>query len=127
MSTRCKPIDYGFRKATAEADGNNLIISIAGFCPADIIQGDKLSFAITECFDYPQTKINNVKINVNGTDFIAIKIGNVKWDVIKSRVCYTGIFGTEEPSFTILNNLPCSKFDYPTYATNSSTFEKVTG
>lgn len=124
--TRCTPTYFGGFKATAEADGNNLLITICDFCPDTIIQGDRLSFVIQKCFDYPDTKINNVKIVVNGTEFDAIRVGNVKWDQISRRVCYTGVFGTEEPTFTILNDLPCSKYDYPTYTTTSNTFEKVT-
>ncbi len=121
--TRCKPIDFGFRKAYTEVDGNKLVIYVEGFCPEYIIQGDKLTFAITSCITYPTT-INNAVLNVNGTEFNLIKFGNVKWDQIKSRVAYCGIFGTEEPTITILNKLPCSKFDYTVYSTTSTTEEE---
>lgn len=123
--TRCTPKYFGGLRATAVADGNNLIITICNFCPSLIIQGDKLSFVIQKCFDYPDTKINNVKISVNGTEFDAIRFGNVKWDQISSRVCYTGVFGTEEPTLTILNDLPRSKYDYPEYSTACTTAEET--
>lgn len=122
---RCCPINFGRYRATAEADGSNLIVTLVGFCPELLIQGDRVNFYIDKCISYPTTKINNVKISVNGSEFTAIKIGNVKWDQLKARQNYCGVFGTESPTITILNDLPCSKFDYPTYTTNCNTFEKV--
>ncbi len=126
-TTRCCPKYLGRYCATATASGNNLVVELADVCSPEIIQGDKISFYIGQCFDYPQTKIGNVLVKINGTSFTAIKIGNVKWDTIKKRVCYTGIIGTEAPTITIQTELPCSKFDYPVYKTNCSTFEKVGG
>ncbi len=124
-TTRCVPKMLGTYRATTEVSGNTLLITLDSVCPELIIQGDKIRFFIPSCIDYPQTKINNVKVNINGTEFTAIKYGNVKWDAIKSRTCYCGVIGTEAPTITILNDLPCSKFDYPVYKTNCSTFEKV--
>ncbi len=124
-TTRCTPVDFGFRFAETSTDGQKLIINIESFCPETLIQGDKLAFCINKCITYPSTALGNVFVNVNGTDFQLIKIGEVKWDQLKSRVKYYIVFGTESPTATVLNNLPCSKYNYPTYTTTSNTFEKV--
>lgn len=123
--TRCKPIHFGFRKATTSVDGNKLLITINDFCPDLIIQGDSLNFAICSCITYPQTKINGVEVVVNGTSFTGIKFGDVYWDQIKNRTQYHIVFGTAEPTATFLDALPCSKYDYPTYSTTSTTTEET--
>ncbi len=124
-TTRCVPKMLGTFRATTSVSGNNLIISLSNVCSCTIIQGDKIRFFIPSCIDYPQTKINNVKVEINHTEFTAIKFGNVKWDTIKSRTCYCGVIGTESPTITILNELPCSKFDYPVYDTTCTTTEST--
>ncbi len=125
MSTRCTPKFLGRYPATATADGNKLVIDLQNVCCENIVQGDKISFFIPHCITYPSTAIKGVEVTINGTEFTAIKFGDVKWDQIKNRTCYTGIIGTEEPTITIISNLCCSKFEYPVYQTNCSTFEKV--
>lgn len=119
--TRCHPVDFGFRRAYTEADGNKLVIYIKDLCPSEIIQGDSLIFAICDCITYPSTKIGNVIVNINGTEFDAIKFGNVKWDQVKPRKPYRIVLGTEEPSATFLTDSCHSKFDYPVYDTTSTT------
>lgn len=124
---RCKPKYLGGYAAETTTDGNKLVVEIQDFTSEYIVQNDKLSFVIQSCISYPSTKINNVVLSINKAEFDLVKIGNVKWDQIKAGVCYTVVIGTEEPTATVMNTLPCSKFDYPTYQTNttSSTFEKV--
>ncbi len=123
--TRSNPIYLGRYKATTEVDSNTLKIVLSDICPDLIVQGDRLSFFIPCSITYPSTAINDVVVEINGSDFKGIKFGDVKWDQIRSRTCYTVVLGTEEPTATFLNDLPCSSYDYPAYTTNSNTFEVV--
>lgn len=124
-TTSCCPVYHGVHHATATADGNSLVITLKHFCPAYILQGDRVTFIVTHCITYPQTKINDVKIDVNGTEFTATKFGDVKWDQIKNRTPYTIVFGTDDLTATILHELPPSRYDYPVFTTTSTTTEEV--
>lgn len=119
---RCCPKFLGRFPAVANVGGETLVLTLQNVCCQQIIQGDKISFYIPQCFDYPQT-IGNVVVKINDTNFGAFKFGNLKSDQIKKRTCYTGVIGTEQPSITLISDVCPSKFDYPNYSTTCTTSE----